>query len=145
MFEKVARLLGIGRASDKDFKGHSVLVVDDNKGDLLLIQRTIEKMGHRAVTAVNGKIGFELAKTEKPDLILSDCRMPEMDGVEMCKKIKDDPQTKDIPLVFLTSVEAPATVVECFDMGVDNYICKPINPKLLTDQITAIFDEHIVA
>ncbi len=145
MFEKIAQLLGIKKVEDKNFARHLILIVDDNEGDLLLVQRTIEKMGHRALTAKNGKIGFELAKEEKPDLILSDCRMPEMDGVEMCKRIKEDPATKNIPLVFLTSVEAPATVVECFDMGVDNYICKPINPTLLADQIKTIFEEHFTS
>jgi CheY-like chemotaxis protein len=142
MFEKIARLLGIKKALERNFQSRCILIVDDNEIDLLLIQRTVEKMGHRTLVAKNGKEGVELAKSGKPDLILSDCRMPEMDGVEMCRRIKEDPQTKDIPLVFLTGVEAPATVIECFDMGVDNYICKPINPKLLTNQIQAIFEEH---
>ncbi|HQP09958.1 MAG TPA: response regulator [Candidatus Omnitrophota bacterium] len=143
MFGKIASLLRIKTAPEKKFKSHCVLIIDDNAGDLLLIQRTVEKMGHRALTAQNGKVGLELAKAEKPDLILSDCRMPEMDGVEMCRRIKEDPQTRDIPLVFLTGVETPSIVVECFDMGVDNYICKPINPKLLMGQIKSIFEEHL--
>ena len=142
MFEKIAFLLGIKKAPKGNFISRCILIVDDNESDLLLIQRTVEKMGHRTLIAKNGKTGMELARSGKPDLILSDCRMPEMDGVEMCKRIKEDPQTKDIPLVFLTGVETPAIVVECFDMGVDNYICKPINPKLLRDQIQAIFEEH---
>lgn len=145
MLEKIAQLLGIKKTPDDDFESRCILVVDDNDGDLLLIKRTVEKMGHRALTAKNGKTGYDVAKTEKPDLILADCRMPEMDGVEMCKRIKEDPTTKDIPLIFLTNVETPATVIECFDMGVDNYICKPINPKLLTDQITTIFEEHFTS
>ncbi len=142
MFEKIKQLFGIKSASGNAAESHCVLIVDDNEGDRLLIQRTIEKMGHRVLTAGTGKAGLEALKTEKPDLILSDCRMPEMDGVAMCKQIKADPATKDIPLVFLTSVETPTTVVECFDMGVDNYMCKPINPKLVTDQIKAIFEEQ---
>lgn len=142
MFKKIAQLFGIKRAPEDDFESRSILIVDDNEGDLLIIKRTVEKMGHRVLTARNGREGIDMIKAEKPDLILSDCRMPQMDGVEMFKQIKEDPATKDIPLVFLTSVETPANVVECFDMGADNYICKPINPKLLADQIRAIFEEH---
>ena len=142
MFEKIAQLLGIKGAVNVDLGCRCILIVDDNKSDLMLVRRTVEKMGHRVLTAENGKTGYELAKAEKPDLILSDCRMPEMDGVEMCKRIKEDPETKDIPLVFLTNVDTPKTVIECFDMGVDNYICKPINPKLVAAQIRTIFKEH---
>ena len=145
MLEGIFQLLGIKRAPKEDFGSRCILVVDDDKTDLLLIKRTVEKMGHRVLTAENGKTGFELVKAEKPDLILSDCRMPEMDGVQMCRHIKEDPETKNIPLVFLTSVDSPNTVVECFDMGVDNYICKPINPKLLAGQITTIFREHFAS
>ena len=76
------------------------LIVDDSEIDRKLLQKTIEKIGHQVLTAENGKIGYETAKIEKPDLILSDCRMPEMDGVDMCKHLKGDTDTKNIPLVF---------------------------------------------
>ena len=142
MFDKIASLLGIRKSQPAHFKSRRVLVVDDSKSDLLLIKRTVERMGHQVFTAENGKSGLEIARKEKPDLILSDCNMPEMDGVRMCKEIKDDPQVKNIPLIFLTGVDTPSTVIECFDMGVDNYIGKPINPKLLADQITKIFEER---
>jgi len=141
MFEKLTALLGLKPSIDPNFVKRRVLIVDDNEIDRQLIQRTVEKMGHDVLTAPNGKDGFDLAKSARPDLILSDCRMPEMDGVEMCKQLKTDPETKNIPLVFLTSVDTPKTVVECFDIGVENYMCKPINPKLLTSQVRTIFDE----
>ena len=108
---------------------------------LTLIQKTVEKIGHRVLTAENGKIGFEVAKSEHPDLILSDCRMPELDGVGMVKALKADEETKDIPLVFLTSVDTPSAIIECFDIGALNYMCKPIKPKLLVSQIRTIFAE----
>jgi len=141
MFGKIAQFLGIKKDPPEDFVSRRILIVDDNDIDLKLIQKTVEKIGHQALLAENGKIGYEAAKTEKPDLILSDCQMPEMDGIDMCKMIKEDPATQNIPLIFLTNVETPQTVVECFDMGVENYICKPISPKILTAQIKIIFDE----
>jgi CheY-like chemotaxis protein len=145
MFEKIAHMLGINKARQGSFQSHCVLIVDDNETDLLLIQRTVEKMGHRALTAKDGKAGLELARGQSPDLILSDCRMPEMDGVEMYRQLKEDQVTQDIPFVFLTGVETSTNMIECFDMGADNYICKPINPQLLTHQIQTIFEEHFAA
>jgi len=141
MFEKIAQFFGIKAAPQEDFIRRRILIVDDNAVDLKLIQKTVEKIGHQALLAEDGKAGYEIAKAEKPDLILSDCRMPQMNGVDMCKLIKEDADTKNIPLVFLTGVDSPKTVIECFEMGVENYICKPIRPKVLRSQIKTIFDE----
>lgn len=138
-------ILGLNKAGDAGSARRRVLVVDDNPTDLALIKNTIRKMGHEVLTAVNGREGFEAAKSERPDLILSDCRMPEMDGVAMCKLLKADEATKDIPIVFLTGADTPGTVVECFDMGADNYMCKPIKPRLLASQIQAIFRECLTS
>ena len=141
MFEKIAQIFGIKGARQEDFVSRRILIVDDNDIDLKLVQKTVEKIGHQALTAENGKIGYEIAKRDKPDLILSDCKMPVMDGVDMCKQLKEGSDTKNIPLIFLTSVETPKTVIECFDMGVENYICKPVKPKVLSAQIKTIFEE----
>ena len=145
MFGKIAELIGIKKNPQGGFIRRSILVVDDNKTDLMLMKRTIEKIGHRALIAENGKAGWEVAKAEKPDLILSDCHMPEANGVEMYKRLGEDEETKNIPVVFLTSVDQPAMVIECFDMGAHNYICKPISPKLLASQIQSIFKECLSA
>ena len=141
MFDKIAALLRIRRGGQRGAKKQTILIVDDNPVDLALIRKTVEKLGHRAITAVNGAQGYEIASSQRPDLILSDCRMPEMDGVAMCRLLKDDETTKDIPIVFLTGVDSPKTVIDCFDLGVNNYLCKPIRPKLLTAQIETFFKE----
>lgn len=143
MFSKIAQMMGFKKEQPENFIRRCVLVVDDNQTDLALIRKTVEKLGHRVLTAENGKIGLALARSEHPDLILSDCRMPVLDGVGMVKAIKTDPATKEIPIVFLTGDDTPSTVIECFDMGVQNYMCKPINPKLLATQIKAIFEEFL--
>jgi len=142
VFAKIAQLFGVKSEVPENFVSRRILIVDDNAIDLKLIQKTVETMGHQALLAEDGKAGYEAAKVEKPDLIFADCRMPEMDGVEMCKLIKEDTKTKDIPVIFLTSVDEPKTVIECFEMGVDNYICKPIRPKVLRAQINAIFKDN---
>jgi len=145
MFEKIAQIFRMKKRIPHDFVRKTILIVDDNELDRRLVRRTIEKIGHRAVSAENGKIGFQVAKDIQPDLIFADYQMPEQDGADMCKQLKADEDTKDIPIVFLTGVDAPAKVVECFDMGVDNYICKPINPKILTSQIRTIFKECLAS
>ena len=145
MFNKIAAFLGIRNARRDNVNTQTILIVDDNPTDLALIKKTVEKLGHRAVTAVNGSEGYEIARTQLPDLILSDCRMPEMDGVAMCRLLKDDETTKAIPIVFLTGVDSPKTVIDCFDLGVNNYLCKPIRPKLLTAQNETIFKECLAA
>lgn len=141
MLNLIKRWLGFYKKTGDTAVRRNILVIDDNEMDLTLIRKTVEKIGHRVLTASNGEIGLQIAKTERPDLILSDCRMPQLDGVAMFRKLKEDEATKDIPLVFLTSDDTPANIIACFDLGVQNYLCKPIKPRLLSSQIKSIFQE----
>lgn len=129
--------------SQQQFEDRTVLIVDDNDVDRKLIAKTLMKMGCRVMTAVDGEIGLHIALSETPDLILSDCHMPNMDGVEMCKELRDTEETKDIPVIFLTGDKSPSKVVDCFDLNADNYMCKPINAKVLMTQIEDILTEHL--
>ena len=141
MFSKLARWMGISKAANNNFDRRCVLVVDDSAVDLTLLRKTIEKMGHRVLSAENGQIGYTLAKLERPDLIFSDWRMPTLDGIGMCKQLKADEETKNIPVVFLTSVDTPKAVIDGFEIGAYNYLVKPIKPKLLVSKINSIFKE----
>ncbi len=125
------------------FEDRTVLIVDDNEVDRKLIAKTLMKMGCRVLTAVDGEIGLHIALSETPDLILSDCHMPNMDGVEMCRELKNSDETKEIPVIFLTGDTSPSKVVDCFELNVDNYMCKPINSKVLMSQIEDILTEHL--
>lgn len=130
--------------SPKKFNRHKVLIVDDNEVDRKLIAKTLDKMGCVVLTASDGEIGLHMALSEKPDLILSDCQMPHMDGLTMCKELRENEETRDIPVIFLTGNNSPAMVVDCFGMvNVDNYMCKPINAKVLIGQIEDILNEHL--
>lgn len=131
-------------SNSKKFKNHKILIVDDNEVDRKLIAKTLDKMGCIVLTAVDGEIGLHLALSEKPDLILSDNQMPNMDGLTMCKELRENEETRNIPVIFLTGNTSPAMVVDCFDMvNVDNYMCKPINTKVLLTQIEDILSEHL--
>ncbi|MBP9854042.1 MAG: response regulator [Candidatus Omnitrophica bacterium] len=131
-------------APPKKFNNHKVLIVDDNPLDRKLVAKTMEKMGCKVLTAVDGEIGLHLALAEKPDLILSDYDMPHMDGLTMCKELRANQETQDIPVIFLSGSATPGNIVDIFDVSnVDNYICKPINSKVLIHQIEDIFNKHL--
>jgi len=134
-----------GKKTDKKdarFADRTILVVDDNEVDRKIIVHALKDLGCKVMVAENGSEGYVKALSHKPDLILSDCNMPYMDGVAMYRQIKEDDKTKDIPIIFLTGVDSPRNVVECFSLEAENFMCKPINPKELTNQIRQILGEH---
>ena len=118
-----------------------ILIVDDNEIDLKIIRKALEGEGYNVIQAENGKVGLEMALTHKPDLIFLDCQMPVMDGLEMCKQLKDDPAGENIPVVFLTALDTPRNIIDCFEVDAENYLSKPISPKILTNQVRLILEE----
>ena len=129
--------------SNQPFGQYTVLVVEDNEVDRKIIIKTLESLGCQVMTAENGSEGYVKAVSHHPDIILSDCQMPYIDGVEMCRQIKEEETTQQIPVVFLTGVDSPRNVVDCFSLEAESFMCKPINPKELTEQITQILRDHI--
>ncbi|HLF17553.1 MAG TPA: response regulator [Candidatus Omnitrophota bacterium] len=134
-----------GKKDAPTFKDRIILVVDDNEVDRKIIVHALKDLGCRVMTAENGAEGYIKALSHKPDLILSDCNMPIMDGVAMCRQIKENEATKDIPVIFLTGVDSPSNLVECFSLDAENFMCKPINPKVLATQIQQVLQEHFRA
>jgi len=116
-------------------KGLTVLVVEDSQVDQRLVVATLERAGYKALLAENGQAGVDMAKAQKPDLILMDCEMPVMGGVAACEVLKEDEQTKNIPVIFLTSLDTPKNVVDCFEKDAENFLTKPVNPSLLLKEI----------
>jgi twitching motility two-component system response regulator PilH len=110
-----------------------VLVCDDSITDLTNIKQIVETAGCMTVTASSGAEALDKAKSEKPDLIFLDIIMPEMDGFEACRKLHDDPTTKDIPVVFVTSKHQKADRVWAQMQGASDFISKPYT----ADQIAA--------
>lgn len=89
-----------------------IAVIDDVETNRTFFQRVLVKRGYTVITANDGIAGLELVKTHKPKIVLLDFVMPGMKGPEVCKKLKADPETKDIPVLFLTSVDAPTDIIE---------------------------------
>ena len=124
--------ISIGR-TDKD----CVLIVEDNEELLQLLTDLLSPL-YRIVIAMNGKDGLQKAMEERPDLILSDVMMPEMDGIEMCSKIKTDFDLCHTPVVLLTALTSNDKKLEGLQCGADEYIGKPFNNKMLQARIANI-------
>jgi CheY-like chemotaxis protein len=104
-----------------------ILFLEDNDDTYELIRFMLERFGHQALRAHNGKEGVEIARDEIPDLILADLSMPEMDGWEAARRLKADPATQHIPIIALTAHALPGDRQRALEAGCDAYLTKPIN------------------
>jgi two-component system alkaline phosphatase synthesis response regulator PhoP len=115
-----------------------ILLVDDEPDILEIVGYNLSKEGYTIVTASNGKEAITMAKKELPQLIIMDVMMPEMDGMEACENIRKIPELNNILITFLTARSEDYSQVAGFDAGADDYISKPIKPKLLVSKVKAI-------
>lgn len=116
-----------------------VLVVDDEEPILELLKYNLEKSGYAVETARDGIKALEIAKKFLPDLVLLDIMMPEMDGVETCRRIREISELQKTFVIFLTARSEEYSEVAAFDVGADDYITKPIKPRALISRIQAFF------
>jgi adenylate cyclase len=119
----------------------TILVVDDNRVNSLLLSRTLEQQGHAVVFAEHGGEALELLRRQDFDLMLLDVLMPELDGYQVLAELKADPHLRDIPVVMTSSLDELDSVVKCVEMGAEDYLTKPINPVLLNARITASLEK----
>src|SRR6478752_10643571 len=119
----------------KDIK---ILLVDDEPDILEIVGYNLSQEGYQIVTAENGKQAIEVAKKELPQLIIMDVMMPEMDGMEACENIRKIPELNNTIITFLTARNEDYSQVAGFDAGADDYISKPIKPKLLVSKVKAL-------
>ncbi|MEZ5013494.1 MAG: response regulator transcription factor [Chitinophagales bacterium] len=115
-----------------------ILIADDEPDILEVIEYNLLKEDYSVVKASNGRQALEAALHEKPHLILLDIMMPEMDGIEVCRELRTNPSFDNTIIAFLTARNEDFTQVQGFDVGADDYITKPIKPRLLTSRIKAL-------
>ncbi|OIQ20294.1 response regulator transcription factor [Lacinutrix sp. MedPE-SW] len=115
-----------------------ILLVDDEPDILEIVGYNLSQEGYKVSTASNGVEGVKKAKKEKPHLIILDVMMPEMDGIEACEQIRKAPDLKNTIITFLTARGEDYSQVAGFDAGADDYITKPIKPKLLLSKVKAL-------
>ncbi|WP_298339948.1 response regulator transcription factor [uncultured Algibacter sp.] len=119
----------------KDVK---ILLVDDEPDILEIVGYNLSSEGYQVITAENGQEGVKKAKKELPHLIILDVMMPEMDGIEACEIIRKNPDLKNTIITFLTARGEDYSQVAGFDAGADDYITKPIKPKVLVSKVKAL-------
>ena len=115
-----------------------ILLVDDEEDILNFLSYNLKKEGYEVFLANNGHDGIDLAKKNKPDLIVLDVMMPEMDGIETCRLIRENESLKNSLIVFLSARSEDYTQIAGFDSGADDYITKPIKPRVFISRIKAL-------
>jgi DNA-binding response OmpR family regulator len=116
----------------------TILVVDDDPVIQKLLSVNFELEGYRVVTAGDGIEGLESIGAEPPDIVLLDVMMPRMDGLEVCRRLKDDPATAGIPVILLSAKAQATDISGGIDAGADDYITKPFDPLELLDKVAGL-------
>ena len=122
-----------------DTKAQKILIADDEPDILEIIEYNLKNEGFEVYTASNGDDALTKAKHLKPDLIILDIMMPRKSGIEVCEILRSQPAFKNTLIIFLTALSDEGSQVKGFDMGADDYINKPISPKLLVSRVQALF------
>jgi two-component system, OmpR family, alkaline phosphatase synthesis response regulator PhoP len=115
-----------------------ILVVEDEEDILELVAYNLAKTGYEVHRATTGEEGLRVVYANKPDLVVLDLMLPEIDGLEVCRRIKRDPRTREIPIVMLTAKGEEADIVAGLEIGADDYITKPFSPRVLMARINAV-------
>jgi DNA-binding response OmpR family regulator len=116
-----------------------ILIVEDEPDILQLIRGYLEKEGFRVSAALTGLDGISQARSERPDLVILDLMLPELDGLEVCKRIRADPKIALTPILILTAKSEEADTVIGLELGADEYVTKPFSPKALVARVKALF------
>lgn len=120
--------------------GAKILAVDDVPSITKLVSTTLGNRGYEVITANNGLEALQMAKKEKPDLIVLDVMMPQLDGWEVRKRLKSDDSTKDIPIIFLSAVGQFESQLKGLQEGLEDYLTKPFTPTDLASMVENILD-----
>lgn len=112
-----------------------ILIIDDTRDILQILSRRLQSWGYEVLTTENGEEGLRIAKEQTPHLILLDVMMPKMKGREVCARLKSDPKTEKIPVIFLTALGLADHVKGGMDLGAEDYIVKPFEPEELKERV----------
>ena len=116
-----------------------ILIVDDEKDILEFLGYNLRKEGYEVIEAKTGDEALQLVKNNTPDLIILDVMMPGIDGIETCQRMREMPKLKDTLIIFLTARNEDFSQIAGLDAGADDYVSKPIKPKVFLSRIKAIF------
>jgi DNA-binding response OmpR family regulator len=112
-----------------------ILVVDDNEKNVELLEAILQAADFEVLKAYDGKQAIEMVGKERPDLLLLDIMMPQLDGFQACEILRKDPQNAGLPVIMVTAKDKESDIVQSLERGADDYIVKPINKKELLEKI----------
>lgn len=118
--------------------GEKILVVDDEENIRELVRYNLDREGYRVTTVGSGEEALQQAGSNVPDLIILDLMLPGIDGLDVCRELKNDPKTTHIPVVMLTVKGEESDIVVGLELGADDYITKPFSPKVLLARLKAV-------
>jgi two-component system phosphate regulon response regulator PhoB len=122
-----------------------ILVVDDEEDLLELVRYNLTREGYRVTCVSTGEDAIEQARRDLPDLIILDLLLPNVDGLEVCRRLKGDSKTKHVPILMLTAKTEEADVVAGLELGADDYMTKPFSPRVLLARVKAVMRRKSVA
>ena len=122
-----------------DSKGKKILIADDEPDILEIIQYNLTREGYDVITAKDGDDALVKAKSSQPQLIVLDIMMPKKNGVEVCEILRAQPAFKDTLIIFLTALNDESSQIKGLETGADDYVSKPISPKVLVSRVNALF------
>src|SRR6476620_6584143 len=121
--------------------GKTILVADDESHILHVVSLKLRNAGYRVVTAADGQEGWEMALQERPDLLITDYHMPQMSGLELCRKLKQDPATAGIPAIMLTARGYALESEDTEQSGIYRMLSKPFSPRHLLAAVTEVLEK----
>lgn len=119
--------------------GKKILLADDEEDIKIVLRMFLESRGYEVCTAYDGLDAIDQARNEKPDVILLDIMMPLLDGFEVCRQLKADPETKDTPIIMLSAASHAESVQKGLNAGAVDYLIKPFEPEKLDQLLTKLF------
>ena len=123
----------------------NILIVDDEEDVLELVRYNLNKEGYRIETATSGEEALAKARTVQPSLIILDLMLPGIDGLQVCKNLKTEAKTQNIPVIMLTAKGEESDIVAGLELGADDYITKPFSPKVLIARVRRILQRTIAS
>ena len=112
-----------------------ILIVDDVEANRFVLRDIIADMGYQPVLTENGTQALKMVQHIKPQLVILDIAMPEMDGYEVCHKLKADSATREIPIIFISAFDEPSDIVKGFALGGEDYVTKPFIPEVVKARV----------
>jgi len=120
-------------------RSKTILIVEDEPEIAQLVKHYLEKDGFHACIAENGLVAQKMVATEQPDLMILDLMLPEVDGLEVCKILRNKPETALLPIIMLTAKNEESDTIVGLELGADDYVTKPFSPKALVTRVKALF------